>query len=70
MTERELSQKLEELAGKIEEVADSDDPNWFRELREIAKELRRLSNQKYVPGSVSWDDIKTTAKSTKNRFPF
>jgi len=72
MTERELSQKLEEIAGRIEEVIGWDGTLFASQeaLFEISKELRCLSNQKYTAGSLSWDDLKTNAKPTKKKFPF
>lgn len=75
MTERELSQKLEELAGKIEEYLTNPNglppPTIWSHLFDVAKELKSLSNQKYSPGnSMDWSDLKNQAKPTKNRFPF
>lgn len=59
MNEREFSQKLEDLANKLDEISDSDEANWFREVRTVAQELRKLSNEKYAPGnSLSWDAVK------------
>lgn len=56
MNQRDLSEQLEELARRLE---DGHDRN------EIAKELRKLSVEKYAPGnSVSWKDLKSP-KSTK-----
>jgi hypothetical protein len=62
MTERELSQKLEELATRLESEPD--------DFMDIAAELRKLSALKYTPGHTSWDDVKKQAKPTKSRFPF
>lgn len=53
MNQRELSQKLEELARRLEEIS-----NDYGVL-EVANELIHLSNQNYVPGSgVTWDAVK------------
>lgn len=70
MTERELSQKLDELATTLDNISDSDSADWFREVRSVAKELRTLSGLKYTVGAVSWDDVKMQAKPTKSKFPF
>ena len=76
MTDRDLSLKLEELAGRIEGTINAlNRINGLRtavpdELGDISAELRFLANQKYTPGSVSWDDVKNQSNSTKNRFPF
>lgn len=70
MTERDLSQRLEELAIKIEEIADSDLPNWPFELQTVAIELRKLSNEKYTVGHTSWEDVKKVAKNPTKKFPF
>lgn len=76
--ERELSEKLESLAYKLDEIADSDLPNWFTEIREIASELRKLSKENYAPGNgLSWGDVKPnstkktyTDKKTGKKLPF
>lgn len=67
--ERELSEKLESLAYKLEEISDNDLPNWFTEIREVAKELRKLSTENYAPGnSLSWGDVKpSSTKKTYNQ---
>lgn len=76
MTERELSEKLSELAGRIEsnlENLEGRPPAAIWEhLLNVAKELRSLSNEKYTPGSVTWDDVKKTTLNQPNtrRFPF
>lgn len=58
MNMRDLSEKLEELAVRLDNGHDRD---------EIAKELRALSNQTYAPGNgQSWADI--APKSTKKTF--
>lgn len=76
MTERELSEKLSELAGRIESNLENLEGRppaavWSN-LLDVAKELRQLSNKKYAPGSVTWDDVKKTALNQPNtrRFPF
>lgn len=59
MNERELSVKLEELAVRLDEISDSDDADWFRTVRQVATELRKLSNENYAPGnSLTWDAVK------------
>lgn len=58
MNQRDLSEKLELLAIRCEEIADSDDISWYLELRKVAKELRQLSVEKYAPGnSATWADV-------------
>lgn len=50
MNERELSQRLDELATMLEEGYDRDD---------IIAKLRKLSNESYAPGnSTTWEAIK------------
>lgn len=59
MNQRDLSEKLDELAGRLDEAVECDDPNWFRQVREVAAELRKLSNENYAPGnSMTWDEVK------------
>lgn len=68
MNERELSKKLEELAGRIE---DSYHRLGDEELALIASELKKLSNITYSPGnSTNWKELKNQSKPTKNRYPF
>lgn len=67
MTDRELSQRLAELAYQLETIADSDMPNWFTEIRIVSDELRELSNQKYTPGHTSWQDVRKVANSSKKK---
>lgn len=64
MTNRELSEKLDSLATRIEESLKLQDPS--KRLFEIAAELRALSNEKYTPGNTSWSDLKQAAKPKKN----
>jgi len=53
MNQRELSQKLEELASLLE--VDSHPST----IEKIVGELRKLSNENYAPGnSLSWDAVK------------
>lgn len=56
MNERDLSQKLEELAKLLLSVGDVD----YRKIMEqVAEELLKLSNENYAPGnSLSWNEIK------------
>ena len=68
MNERNLSEKLEELARRLEDGHDR---------HEIAQELRKLSTEKYAPGnSASWKDIAPqknksyTDKKTGRKLPF
>lgn len=64
MNHRNLSEQLDDLATRLEKAFDLDDPNV---ILEIAKELRRLSNEKYAPGnSATWEEIKP--KNTKKTF--
>lgn len=57
MNSRELSEKLDELATRIEDKAKEID--YSEDLKDIAAELRILSNQNYAPGnSLSWDAVK------------
>lgn len=68
MTERELSEKLDTLATRLEELRYnfSGDLEKKAELQAIVVELRTLSNQKYTPGNTSWSDLKQAAKPKKN----
>lgn len=59
MTNRELSERLEALAIKLEEIVDSDSP---QAVWEVAQELRKLSTEKYTPGSTSWADLQQQLK--------
>jgi hypothetical protein len=64
VNDRDLSEKLEELARRLETVVDGSLFNLETEVAAITQELRELSKQKYAPGnSVSWSDVKP--KSTK-----
>ncbi len=50
MNQRDLSEKLDELARRLEDEFD---------CYEIAAELRKLSNENYAPGnSTTWEAIK------------
>lgn len=54
MNQRELSEKLEKLADKMEEVAG----DWDKTM-DLAEEVRKLSNENYAPGnSTTWEAIK------------
>lgn len=80
MNQRELSSKLEELASALDGAVESDSSDWFRTVREVSVELRKLSNENYAPGnSTTWEAIKpkpTIKKSggfisnTGKKFPF
>ena len=59
MNSRELSEKLDALATRLESEPD--------DFMAIAAELRQLSNEKYAPGnSVTWAEIKP--KSTNKTY--
>lgn len=70
--ERELSEKLEDIARRLENCDN------VYQAYEIAEEIRALSTQAYAPGnSVSWKDIKPkstnktyTDKKTGRKLPF
>jgi hypothetical protein len=55
-----LSEKLEELADKLDNLHyDEDQDDLKHDIWSIATELRKLSNENYAPGnSLSWDAIK------------
>lgn len=56
MNQRELSEKLEELAKMLYSVGDI---GYRQVMDEVAEELRKLSNENYVPGnSTTWEAIK------------
>lgn len=57
-TERELSEQLDNLAAKLDYAVECDLPSWFRDVQEVANELRRLANEKYTPGSTDWNALK------------
>lgn len=63
-TERDLSERLDELATLLESIVDSDSP---QTVWEVAQELRKLSNEKYTPGSVSWADVKKQVNLTSTK---
>lgn len=79
MNERFLSEKLDELASRLEVVAmyfPGYDDN-HEEVQNIAKELHKLSKETYAPGnSVSWTDVKpktmkkTYTDKTGRKLPF
>lgn len=72
MNQRDLSEKLDKLATRLEEAEE-----WL-DVKKIVTELRRLSNENYAPGnSVSWADLKPksvnkkfTDKTTGKELPF
>lgn len=54
MNSRELSERLDQLATRLEGNPES--------YLEIVEELKKLSNQEYAPGnSLSWDAVKPKA---------
>lgn len=57
MNQRELSEKLEELAVKLEGWGEDDDvPESV--IFGVAKELRKLSKENYAPGNgLSWEAV-------------
>lgn len=59
MNSRELSEKLDELATKLEEWFNDDEiPEGV--VREVMRELRKLSTQNYTPGNgTTWEALKT-----------
>lgn len=64
MNSRELSEKLDELATKLDKAGDV---GYRKIMNEVAEELRKLSNEKYAPGnSLSWSDVRP--KSVNNTF--
>ncbi len=73
MNDRDLSEKLDAIASKLE-VLSTD----HIELIPIIKELRELSNEKYAPGnSLTWTDVNPKAvkkvymdKTTGKKLPF
>lgn len=69
MNQRNLSEKLEELANKLEEWF-ADDEVSESVIGEVMKELRKLSKENYAPGnSLSWDAVKPkTAKKPQGGF--
>lgn len=59
MNQRELSEKLEALATRLESEPD--------DFMAIADELRKLSNENYAPGNgLSWGQV--APKSDKKSF--
>lgn len=77
MNQRDLSEKLDKLATKLEELRyDSEDLE--TDLQKVADQLRKLSTENYAPGnSVSWADLKPksvnkkfTDKTTGKELPF
>lgn len=70
MTNRELSEKLYSLARQLEEIASGNVANTTarRTISEISDELYELSDEKYSPGSTSWNDIKPPKKAKKQSY--
>lgn len=64
MTERALSEKLCEIACKMNEWIDS-----VPELSDLANELHTLSEEKFTPGSTSWSDLKAKKGQTSKKKP-
>lgn len=63
-SERELSERLEELADRLEYAAG----DWDKTM-DIAEEIRKLSTEKYAPGnSMSWKDVKPKKTVKKDKF--
>lgn len=61
MNQRDLSQKLEELATQLEAWGNDDDIS-DGVVFKVAEELRKLSNENYAPGNgMAWSDIKPKA---------
>lgn len=64
--ERDLSEKLADIADRLEKVNLSLEGNEVA-IASIAAEIRTLSNEKYAPGnSQTWKDIKP--KSSKKTY--
>ena len=58
MNQRELSERLEELANQLETWMNNDEAS-ERIVYEVMQELRKLSTENYAPGSsLSWDTVK------------
>ncbi len=54
MNQRELSEKLDDLADRLEYAAG----DWDKTML-LAEEVRKLSNENYAPGnSMTWDAVK------------
>lgn len=60
MNERNLSEKLEELANELDNLNfNGDQEDLINSIWRIEAELRKLSNENYAPGnSLSWDAVK------------
>lgn len=60
MNSRELSERLEQLADKLEDVAG----DWDKTML-VAEEVRALSQETYAPGnSLSWQAVAPPKKKT------
>lgn len=72
MNQRDLSEKLDELAQKLERLEDHiryDLAEDIGSVETIAQELRKLSKENYVPGnSLSWDAVKPNKPTKKTGF--
>lgn len=63
MNQRTLSERLEELATRLQTMIASDDEE--HTIQTVIDELRKLSTENYVPGnSLSWKEIKPKANKT------
>lgn len=61
--ERELSEKLAEIASVLENLTGDNEAVCY----DLAQQLKKLSNEKYAPGnSVAWKDVKP--KSSKKSY--
>lgn len=59
MNQRDLSQKLEDLATLLEGIPYQTIEGDQTVITTVAQELRKLSNENYAPGnSLSWDAVK------------
>jgi hypothetical protein len=61
MNQRDLSEKLDELAMTLRTCCGNDEI-----IQDVADELRKLSKENYAPGnSVSWSDLKPKTVNKK-----
>lgn len=67
LSNRELSEKLSQLAEKIESAIESEPPNYLP-LKEVANELRKLSNEKYEPNNA-WAGLKEATETWQKTAP-
>jgi hypothetical protein len=69
MTNRELSEKLSNIADRLGEVVFSSKISSQITIEEIIRELRKLSNENYSPHTL-WSEVKKQAQKPPSKKPW